>query len=113
MKTSKEYKIMNRLHSSVGESLSETLISLLVAALALTMLAGAISSSANVIKKGRNSLNQYYNETEKIVTMSGSGKNGTITIKDSSSFTQSESILYYENDKLGNTPVITYQYKKS
>ena len=49
-----------KLKSQTGESIGETLVSLLIAALALVMLAGAVSASSGVIMKGRNKLNAYY-----------------------------------------------------
>ncbi len=102
---------LKRISCNAGESISETLIALLVAALALTMFAGAISSSANVINKGRIKMDEYYDANESIVTMTGTSQTGkTVTITDGSNFTQSGiDITYYTNDYLGNTSIVTYK----
>lgn len=104
-------RVLQKLGYHTGESISETLIALLVAALALTMLAGALSSSANIINKGRDTLKEYYDANEGIVTMSVTPNTGkTVTITDGSNFTQSSiSIKYYTNDNIGNIPTIIYK----
>lgn len=104
-------RALRKLGYHTGESISETLIALLVAALALTMLAGALSSSANIINKGRDTLKEYYDANEEIVTMRATPKTDkTVTITDGSNFTQSSiSIKYYTNENIGNTPTIIYK----
>ena len=46
MKTS---SALRKLHSKAGETIAETLVALLISALALVMLAGALSAAAKVI----------------------------------------------------------------
>lgn len=109
-------KLKQKLQSRAGESIGETLVSLLIAALALVMLAGAISSSSGVIVKSRTKLNDYYSaneETSGVVKMETDGSSVTkgITIKDSSSSIseQSFNVDYFKNDKFGKKTVIAYE----
>ena len=110
-------KILNRINSQVGESISETLISLLIAALALVMLAGAISSASGVILKSKDKLDKYYSANEKsdgVVKMTGGSSvvSDGITITDTSNSIspQSFQITYYKNDEFSSKPVVAYQY---
>ena len=107
-----------KLKSQAGESIGETLVSLLIAALALVMLAGAISASSGVIMKGRNKLNAYYtaNEAESGVVKMKSGTRGDddiMTLTDrKGQFTGSPSypVTYYKNNEFNNRIVIAYKY---
>lgn len=109
-------KLKRKLHSQAGESIGETLVSLLIASLALVMLAGAISSSYNVIMKGRNQLNQYYSANEQpsgVVQMASGGsavENG-ITIRDSTGAISPRSckVTYYKNDQFNGKTVVAYK----
>ena len=53
-----------KLRSRAGESIGETLIAMLVSALALLMLAGAVSSAANIVKKSNEAMSEVYSKTE-------------------------------------------------
>lgn len=52
-------KWIQKLRSKAGETIGETLIATLIAALALTMLAGAIGSSAKIINGSRDAMQSY------------------------------------------------------
>ena len=62
-------KIMNKLGSSSGESISETLVALLISALALVMLAGVIATSSRIVRKSRESMESYYDNCNEMVLM--------------------------------------------
>ena len=64
---------MKKLKSSRGETIAETLLSVLIGALALTMLAGAVSSAANMINKSEEKMKQYYEDNEGMSSPSLSG----------------------------------------
>ena len=49
-----------KLFSKTGESIGETLIALLISALALLMLAGAVSSAGKIVTRNRSAMNDYY-----------------------------------------------------
>ena len=112
-------KLKQKLQSRAGESIGETLVSLLIAALALVMLAGAISASSGVIMKSRDKLNDYYSANEEasgVVKMTSGGSTVTdgITIEDNTSNTraisdQSFKVTYYKNDKFGKKTVVAYE----
>ena len=105
-------KTGNKLRSQAGESIAETLFALLIAALALVMLAGAITTSARIITQSRNKLDAYYSANESdsgVVKMSGSGTRNTVQIR-ASDLSQDAGIMYYQNTAFGQTPVTAYKY---
>lgn len=53
-------RIRAKLRGKRGESIAETLIGLLISSLALVMLAGAVSSAANIVKNSRQAMRDYY-----------------------------------------------------
>ena len=110
-------KLKQNLHSQAGESIGETLVSLLIAALALVMLAGAISASSGVIMKSRDKLNDYYSANEEasgVVKMTSGGSTVTdgITIEDNAGVIskQSYSVTYYKNNEFDGRTVVAYDY---
>ena len=109
-------KLKQKLQSRAGESIGETLVSLLIAALALVMLAGAISASSGVIMKSRDKLNDYYSANEEasgVVKMTSGGSTVTdvITIEDNTGAISKQSfkVTYYKNDKFGKKTVVAYE----
>ena len=105
-------KLKKKLRSQAGESIGETLVALLIAALALTMLAGAISVSARVILQGRDKLDSYYKANEApdgIVKMTESGTAGTVTITAEGIEEQPCTVTYFTNHEFSRTPVAAYQ----
>ena len=56
MRKSAIYKI----RSIRGESIGETLVALLITALALMMLAGAIGSAAKIVTRNKAAMEEYY-----------------------------------------------------
>ena len=109
-------KLKQKLQSRAGESIGETLVSLLIAALALVMLAGAISASSGVIMKSRDKLNDYYSANEEasgVVKMTSGGSTVTdgITIEDNTRTISDQSfkVTYYKNDKFGKKTVVAYE----
>lgn len=53
-------RIFRRLKRRSGESIGEVLISVLISAVALVMLASMITTSAGLVKTGKDKLQQYY-----------------------------------------------------
>lgn len=60
-------KVNKKLSSNAGESIAETMVAVLIAALALTMLAAAIYSATNIINLSRTKLNNYFDANECLV----------------------------------------------
>lgn len=103
----------NKLRNKAGETISETLVALLIAALALVMLAGAISAASHMVTNSRNRLNGYYDKNEEpdgVVLMSSSTDSGTLTIAGNDSDpTISASVSIYQNTEFGDNSVIAYK----
>ena len=59
-------RLGSKLKSGGGEALAETLAALLIAALALTMLAAAISSTGKILQNSQRKLEVYYRENDKL-----------------------------------------------
>lgn len=103
-------QIIAKLRGCSGETIGETLVALLIAALALMMMAGAIQSSYNAVERGRDALDKYYAASELLANPSGGltddndvVSNGVVTIGDKECV-----VTYYVNKKIGSTPVIAY-----
>ena len=57
---------MKRLRSQTGESITETLVALLIASLGLIILAGAISATSRVVLKTDHVLEEYYHQNNAV-----------------------------------------------
>ena len=105
---------MKKLRSNKGESIAETLISLLIACVALIMLAGMITAATKLVSKSKTSMQDYYTENNSVATgstTSGTGSSTTITISTSpsSQLTITQDVTYYQNNTFSNSPVIAYE----
>ena len=98
--------LLKKLKNSNGESISETLVALLISSLALVMLAGAMTAALRVVTTGREKIDAYYESSES--TTSGSG---SVTLKDESRviLDQTLDVTYEINDEFDSTPVISYE----
>lgn len=105
-------RIRNKIRSTKGETISETLVALLIAALALVMLAGVVSSASRIVTQSRESLDAYYDECDEMVLSYGSGgSTGSVTITGdgiSAVAGITEDVSYIENDEFN---VISYRLK--
>ena len=115
-------RLSSKLKSTAGESIAEVLIALLIAALALTMLASVITTSARIITSSKAAMNEYYQERNGLdagTSASGSltlqiiktgDSSGTVILKEgqSASFTVNS---YSISDAVTvNTPVVAYYW---
>lgn len=104
-------RMSRKLRSNAGESIGETLVALLISALALVMLAGAISSTANMITTSDAKMGEYYDGDDILVQQAESGGTAaTITITGSSGTAETRSVSCYTNAAFTNKPVVAYQY---
>ena len=110
-------KTMQKLRSRAGMTIGETLVSMLVAALALTMLAGSMAAVSKVIERGRTGVNTYYDEVEEMVSMTGdSSVDKTVKFQDMSTGlttkleVEDQNVSCYSAE-LGNTTVVMYKRK--
>ena len=77
-------KLIKKLKSSSGESIGETLVALLIAALALLMLAVAITATTRIITNSSEKVDDYFDKSNtKLVKMSGANT-GKISITEKS-----------------------------
>ena len=111
---------MKRLRSQTGESITETLVALLIASLGLIILAGAISATSRVVLKTDHVLEEYYHQNNAVAEQSDSEHAAQISkITITSSLTEdsfagaSFSVDSYRNDYYPNMPVISYHEKES
>lgn len=103
--------LKKKLNSKAGESITETLVSLLIASFALVMLAGAMTAASSVLTRSKEKLgkeNGYYSQTESLVKME-SGEKGTMEISGTGLNLQQVDIVYKVNDAFSKTPVIAYK----
>lgn len=121
-----------KLPSQNGETIAETLAALLIAALALVMLAGAITTSSSLVSRSREKIGDYYSANEIMVEMpaSVSGSDVNVTgprngeLKFSTTDTiingsrtnpptlniAEEDVFYYQNRVFSNSdPITTYK----
>ncbi len=103
-------KLVKKLNSRAGESLAETLVALLISALALVMLAGAITAAGDVVTRSKNKLKDYYTENENIVQRNTSGGGGNITITGDGVSIPSYAITIYKNEEFSKYPVVSYKH---
>ena len=73
-------KIKNKLKSKKGETITETMVSVLIAAAAMILFASMITSSQRILKKSESIMDAYYtgmSSMEEAMAKGGSVKNGT------------------------------------
>ena len=113
-------KIRRKLHSNRGESLSETLVAVLLITLALTMLAAMISSTASLVKTSEKKMNDYYKNNVQLETFASAASEGKVDIvlgdgsgsgmgAGSTGTIESPQVDYVLNDAFSKTPVVAYR----
>lgn len=106
--------VLCKLKSRKGESIGETLIALLISALALVMLAGAISSTANMIAASDKQMGKYYDGDGKLVEKNGEApKSVSIKITGSTMDTETRTVDCFENNAFPSKLVISYKVSES
>jgi len=113
--------LKRKLISQAGESIGETLIALLISALALMMLAGAVSTGMRIVTNSKNKMDDYYVVNNAIVARDTTPPtiDGTAVADFSGEFSVEISNLlpsgatipkvdYWKNEQLSGIPVITY-----
>ena len=106
--------ILKRLRKKNGESLAETLVALLIAALGLLALAGAINSALNIVENSKRVFANYVQGQKCVVSKNIDDTDvyaiaddgGTLTIGE----TETEVIIYI-NSTLGKTDVASFKVK--
>lgn len=113
-------KAIKKLSSQAGESIGETLIALLISALALMMLAGAISSAMRIVTNSKDRMDDYYQVNNAIVereitapVIDGTaltGFTGTFNVSIDKLLPDEMTlpVTYWKNEQLSGVPVIAY-----
>ena len=109
-----------KLKSEKGETISEVLIALLVAALAIVLLAGMINASYSMITKSKEKNEKYTVAENGIVEQSTDSEvSGKVTIEidgqpgrlSDANSTYEIDVDYYTNGEAGSNPVRSYKVK--
>lgn len=100
--------IAGKLRRRAGESIAETLIALLISALALTMLAGAISTVGGIVNTSNQKMKEYYADDEAMAQYSGTATSINLTIS-GSGISETRTASGYNNSTFGNINVMAYQ----
>ncbi len=117
-------KPLLKIKNQSGESISETLIALLISSLDLVMLAGEITSASRIIKTSREKVDAYYSQSEKMILLGNTStaggddaagstetaEPGSVSIKSNdNSVSESPAVIYYQNSTFSGTPVIVFE----
>ncbi len=106
--------MLQKLHSVVGETITEVLVALLISALALAMLASMIQAASNMITTSKTKMDEYYKQNNVLGNQTGTGTDPkTFTFSENSTATDIKSETYtvklFENKEIGGTVVISYK----
>lgn len=114
-------RVLKKLYSQSGESIGETLIALLISALALVMLAGAVSAGMRIVTNSKAKMDEYYTVNNAIVarattapTVKGTAAPGfsrnTLTVNVSNLLPTGTipPATYWKNETLSAVPIIIY-----
>ncbi len=120
-----------KLRRSAGETLAETLIAVMIAAIAVTMLAFMLSTSASLVRRSTESFDAYYAQNNALTTYSGTGQAGKAHLREGSLESVGSEVMliapapgaiydpdegtgvacYVNGEAPAGTPVISYKYE--
>ena len=92
--------IIKYLKNKKGETIAETLVSTLIAALSMVMFAGMVMASKTIVEESNKKVMAYYKGYSELIskeTLTGSPM-GPITV-----FTNSNGVMYYDYDNTSHT----------
>lgn len=115
-------RVIKKLTSQAGESIGETLVALLISALALVMLAGAVSAGMRVVTSSKEKMDGYYKVNNAVVaretsapTINGTAASGfgqgSLSVSITNFLPTGQSIpaaAYWKNEQFSGVPVIAY-----
>ncbi len=107
--------MINKLKSTSGESIAETLVAVLIAAFALLMLAGSVNTSSNLITQSQSKLEEYYSKNNTLVEETTSTKGVIeVTVSGSGISEKWSGVPYYqltnnESSVLGSKNLVSYR----
>lgn len=81
-------RCLDKLKSTKGESISETLVATLIAALAMVMFASMVIASKNIIKDSNSAMEKYYDLNSRMMESRNSDSPGVLVKDAEVSFTK-------------------------
>ena len=110
-------KIIGKLSGQGGETIVETLIALLISALALMMLAGAVNAGMRLVENSRAHMETYYQENNSLAARAAGSASGSLTVSVTDLLPKTGdadiTVNYWVNDHFSKTPVVAYQQSVS
>ena len=110
---------MKKLRSKAGETLTETLVALLIGTIALAMLASMIGSTTRILKQTDGVLKEYYSDASSLAVHDESVKYGSGTVSCSGTIPLCKgdgltddglvNITYYSFEGPDGTVITTYE----
>lgn len=101
---------MDKLRSRAGESIAETLMALLISAIALTMLAGAVTSAMHSVDASKTAVNGYYKQANAMLR--ATADEGELTVSIETLVGKKAVVGYRKNDFFSGQPVIAYTFSQ-
>lgn len=122
--------VRKKLKDRGGEALAEVLIALAIAAVGMVLLAGMIMSSADLVNRSKNAVNEYVGAQNDLAQQGSSNLVGSVAFsrtvvldgtETTASFVLTDEwmevggdpilipVRYYINDKLGRKDVVAYR----
>ncbi len=109
-------KVIRMTKNNKGESLAETLVALLIAALGILLLAGMVNASSNLVRSSRQKILEYVGLENQLVDQTATGIDGKIVLTGSDgivTLTKDETktslpIKYYEVN-YGNVKIVSFK----
>lgn len=110
-------KLFMKLKNNRGETIGETLVALLISSLALVMLAGAIATAGGIITRSSDTIEEYYQANETLISMKTGDENVSTTkvhMKRGETAISDRTVLYSKNTKIKNkgNPIVAFRIKK-
>ena len=108
-------KMMQKLRSRAGESISEVLIAMLVSALGLAMLAGVISTSVRIINNSKTTMKTFIQNENALEQRESSEYDGLLTVSvDGAPIkltgeSADKITVSYTNRSIGRKTVVSYR----
>ena len=107
---------LNKLADQSGETLAETLVSILIASLSTVMLATAIAAATRIVLKTRETTANYFTSTAELVE--GSGPVGGVTVTENLFGPTNEDVspkaqfVFRERELPGGKTGVSYEVKE-
>ena len=91
--------VLSKIKSNKGETIAETLVSTLIAALSMIMFAGMVMAAKNIVTESDKKVREYYDGCSKLISKTeiGSSDIGQMTL-----YVNANGVYYYEYDDSTN-----------